>query len=135
MLDSYVQAIGNRYQVLDKLGEGGMGAVYRVIDRLTGQIVALKQVTLKHTQTNEPTSDLRHALTQEFTVLASLRHPHIISVLDYGFAQNAQPYFTLEFLENAQSLVAYGQHKPIEEQVKLLIQMLQALAYLHQRGI
>src|SRR5260370_19659271 len=49
---------------------------------------------------------LRLALTQEFRVLASLRHPCIISVLDYGFDEQRQPYFTMELLEEPLDLLA-----------------------------
>ncbi|MEO8394487.1 MAG: protein kinase, partial [Chloroflexota bacterium] len=134
MLNLDTQTIGNRYHLIDKLGEGGMGAVYRAEDRLTGQNIALKRVTLT-CHADEQISDFRYALAQEFKVLASLRHPHIISVLDYGFSHEGEPYFTLELLENSQSLVDYAQDKPLVKQVEHLIQILQALAYLHQRGI
>lgn len=131
--------IGKRYQLHEQLGAGGMGAVYRATDRLTGQTVALKRVTVPGEQlqfaSQGDSANFRLALAQEFKVLASLRHPHIISVLDYGFAENRQPYFTMELLENAQTITAYGQGKPLPEQVALLVQVLQALAYLHRRGI
>src|SRR5689334_11732684 len=121
MLNIETQTIGNRYHLIDKLGEGGMGAVYCAEDRLSGQNVALKRVNLSHIQSDEQISDLRYALAQEFKVLASLRHPHVISVLDYGFANNREPYFTLELLEHSQSLIEYAQKQPLAKQVELLI--------------
>ncbi|MBE0690931.1 MAG: hypothetical protein IH587_12505, partial [Anaerolineae bacterium] len=91
--------IGRRYTLLELLGKGGMGVVYRAYDRLTGQEVALKQVVRASDplSTTAPTEDneLRLALAQEFRVLASLRHPNIVSVLDYGFDAARQPYFTM----------------------------------------
>jgi serine/threonine protein kinase len=48
---------------------------------------------------------LRMALAQEFRTLAALRHPNIISVLDYGFDGQGSPFFTMELLPNAQTLV------------------------------
>jgi serine/threonine protein kinase len=79
--------------------------------------------------------DFRLALAQEFKTLASLRHPHIISVLDYGFDKNRQPYLTMELLEDAPTLIGFGQDQPRPKQMALLVQVLQALAYLHRRGI
>lgn len=78
---------------------------------------------------------LRLHLTQEFRTLASLRHPHIVSVLDYGFDHHHQPYFTMELLDGAIPLdkAAYGQPFPVK--VSLLLQSLQALTYLHRRGV
>src|SRR5262245_51125430 len=85
------ELIGKRYQLRKKLGQGGMGAVYVAYDRLMQQEVALKRVvTLGKDQAftmGTDAEDFHLALAREFKVLASLRHPHIISVLDYGFEE------------------------------------------------
>ena len=116
-----------------------MGIVYCVRDRLSQQTLALKSVTIPGQQLQfasmDSNQDFRLALAQEFSVLASLRHPHIISVLDYGFDESRQPFLTLELLSNPQSITEYGCNKPLAVQVDLLIQLLQAIAYLHRRGI
>jgi serine/threonine protein kinase/tetratricopeptide (TPR) repeat protein len=78
---------------------------------------------------------LRLALAQEFRVLASLRHPCVISVLDYGFDEQKQPFFTMELLENRLNLHAAARDLPAKRQVSLLIRVLQALVYLHRREI
>ncbi|MFN8494490.1 MAG: tetratricopeptide repeat protein [Caldilineaceae bacterium] len=134
--------ITQRYQVLDRLGQGGMGIVHRALDRLTGQSVALKQVLVApqnlmfNSRTGMAQSEgLLLALAQEFRILASLRHPHIISVLDYGFDSQRQPYFTMELLDQPQTILAAGRNQPFAFQLDLLRQTLQALAYLHRRGI
>ena len=116
-----------------------MGIVYRATDRLTQQSVALKRVTvpaekLEFASLGDSTN-FRRALAQEFSVLASLRHPHIISVLDYGFDSQKQPFFTMDWLENSQTIIAAGRGQQQLEQAELLVQVLQALAYLHRRGI
>jgi tetratricopeptide (TPR) repeat protein len=131
--------IANRYQPLDILGKGGMGTVYRALDRLNGGLVALKRVTIPSEQLdfggrNEHWDNLRLALAHEFRVLASLRHPNIISVLNYGFDEN-QPYFTMDMLENGQTIVDFGGEQLLSVQINLILQILQALAYLHRRGI
>ncbi|GAB4517998.1 MAG: hypothetical protein OHK0046_25200 [Anaerolineae bacterium] len=135
------ELVGNRYQILSTIGRGGMGMVHRAQDRITGQVVALKQVTVPSqqlvfsTMNSGATTDYRLALAQEFKVLATLRHPHIISVLDYGFDSKKQPYFTMELLENAQTITAAARERDYAGQVELVIQVLQALTYLHRRGI
>lgn len=78
---------------------------------------------------------LRVALAQEFRVLASLRHPHIVSVLDYGFDAERQPYFTMEFLPGARDVATASKGLPLATKVELLAQILHALTYLHRRGV
>lgn len=128
-----------RYQLQEKIGEGGMGTVYRAIDRLTNDTVALKRVLLTpsnldfHSKSTD--ADLGVALASEFQLLASLRHPHIISVLDYGFDENGQPFFTMPLIRNPRHITSVAARKGYKERAELLIQALQALNYLHRRGV
>ncbi len=134
------QLIGKRYRIIDELGSGGMGVVYRAIDRLTNQPIALKQI---HTGAVSPygtthaadNNEERLMLAREFKTLASLRHPNIISVLDYGFDTGRQPFFTMDLLEDAQTIFAAGRGRALAEKLDLLSQLLGALIYLHRRGI
>lgn len=123
--------LAGRYELLDLIGTGAVGAVFRAIDHLTGQTVALKQLAI-----TPASSDLAQiTLAREFKILASLRHPHIISVLDYGFGENRQAFFTMEYLHQAQTLFDYATRQPQEKKIDLLLQLLQALMYLHRGGI
>lgn len=131
------ELVGRRYRVVNQIGHGGMGTVYRAIDRLTGQIVTLKRVIGELDSAGDSGSrqqEARVALAREFQVLAGLRHPNVISVLDYGFEQG-QPYFTMDLQEGAQGFVAGARGQPLAVQVDLVVQLLQALSYLHRRGI
>lgn len=135
----------NRYLLHDQLGVGGMGSVHRATDRLTNKTVALKRVRIAPNMA-DPSSgdshDVRLAIAREFRTLAGLRHPNIMAVLDYGFetadAGNPSarhPYFTMDLLENAHPIDQAGGDKSTEGKIGLLVQMLQALAYLHRRGV
>ena len=130
-----------RYQLLDKIGSGGMGAVYTAYDRLTQSTVALKRVlaetvNLKFASNNDnSSSEASLSLALDFRILAGLRHPHIVSVVDYGFDQQKQPYFVMEYVKNAQTIIGYASHRNIATKGRVLVEMLQALDYLHHRGI
>lgn len=126
-----VPAVANRYVIQRQLGMGAMGAVFRVLDRLTGNTLALKRVLLSGD--NNPL--LRLALAREFQMLASLRHPNIISVQDYGFDEDQRPFITMTLLEDPQDFSSAAATLSDRQKIALLIQMLQALAYLHRRGI
>lgn len=133
-----------RYRLLKPLGSGGMGRVFQAFDRLTGEMVALKQLYTPAGTTPatpiptlslpESTNDPRLTLAREFQAMSTLRHPNILAVLDYGFNEG-QPYFTMELLEAAQTVVAYTRGKAWDQQIPFLIQILQALAYIHRRGL
>lgn len=119
-----------------------MGIVYLAHDRLNGEMVALKQVQVPTEQlqfmSRSPSmvaDDLRLSLAREFQILASLRHPHIISVLDYGFDTERQPYYTMTYLVDAQDILTAGKCLSAIEKLELIQQILQALAYLHRRGV
>jgi len=129
-----------RYFKYEELGHGAMGIVYRATDRLEdGKWVALKQL---HTDVNRAgidttqVSNRRLVMSQEFRILASLRHPNIISVLDYGFAgENGEPYFTMDLLEHPQNIVQATKDSSFEEKVNYFIQCLEGLAYLHKHQV
>jgi len=78
---------------------------------------------------------VREALATEFHTLAALRHPNIISVLDYGFDREQTPFFTMELLAAPRTLVAAGADLPPAEKIELVAQLLRALAYLHRHHI
>src|SRR5579859_3076052 len=131
------EVVSSRYEIVAEIGHGGMGVVYRTLDRLSGQMVALKKVNALYDQLEDTRDsvDFRIALAQEFKTLASLRHPNIISVLDYGFDRSRQPYFTMELLETAPTILRAAEKVTLAQKIQLVLQMLQALAYLHRRGI
>ncbi len=135
-------ALNNRYILHEALGQGAMGVVYRATDRLTSETVAVKQVTVARENLvfasrsdAESADEIKLALAREFQTLASLRHPNIISVLDYGFDSLHQPFFTMTYLPEAQDIIKAGESLDETGRVNLLVQVLQALTYLHRRGI
>jgi tetratricopeptide (TPR) repeat protein len=130
--------VGGRYQLLNLLGRGGMGETHRALDRLSGRVVTLKRLNVAEVATvleRLSRSDGRLALAQEFRLLAALRHPNIVSVLDYGFDRDRRPFFCMDLQENAQTIVEAGRGAPLLVRADLLVQLLRALVYLHRHGI
>src|SRR5690606_4092529 len=120
-IDVSSEVVGRRYVLQQRLGGGGMGAGYVATDRLSGETVALKRVATRPDSMDG--ESLRLALTREFRTLASLRHPNIISVLDYGFDDERQPFFTMTMVKNARSLRDAGFGQPLARKVNLIIQL------------
>lgn len=133
--------IANRYERIEELGHGGMGAVYKVKDRLTRDTVALKQVSIPpstsqfNADSEANNNKLYIALTREFQTLAGLRHPNIISVLDYGYDAQRQPFYTMEYIKDRTDIRQIADTIDMRGKVNLLIQLLQGLAYLHRRQV
>ena len=132
----------NRYRIIEEIGRGAMGSVHRAYDRLQHQMVALKRVT---SVTGTPSHGLgagfeneteRVALANEFRTLARLRHPNVIEVLDYGFDDQFQPYFTMTLLDHTRAaLLDVAQNTDMKHKAQLVIQILLALDYLHRHNI
>ncbi len=137
--DRYPIVLGKRYELQSSLGSGGMGTVFKAKDRLEDNLVALKRVSIPPDQilfgSHGQSAGFELALAQEFRALATLRHPHIISVYDYGFSRQGQPYYTMEYLDDSQTILANSETLSQQGKAELVIQMLQALVYLHRQGI
>ncbi len=132
--------INNRYRLDQELGHGGMSAIYTAHDRLTGQDVALKRIYIRSGERTSislstETTEKRLVLAQEFRTLATLRHPNIIRVLDYGFDSEGQPFYVMELLRDARTITESAADSTTAHKLDLLIQLTNALTYLHRRGI
>ena len=86
--------IDERYEIIDALGAGGMGAVYRARRIRLGDDVAIKVM-----QVNADTPpEARDRFLRESRACAHLRHPNIVNLLDFGFDGGNQPYMVMELL-------------------------------------
>ena len=121
----------SHYRVLEELGAGGMGVVYRAEDTRLGRAVALKFLPA-HLVT-QPASLQRFA--QEARVTSALNHPHICTVYDIG-EESGHPFIVMELLEGAtlRDLIA-GEPLSVRRVIDLAIQIVDALEAAHARAI
>lgn len=118
----------NRYRILERLGEGAMGAVWLVEDEATAARLAMK--VLGQAMGDGPAAKLQ--LKQEFRVMTQLRHPNCCAVYDYGQLPDGAPFFTMELVPG-QGLDAALPLGP-EELREALVQLALALSHVHQLG-
>jgi serine/threonine protein kinase/Tol biopolymer transport system component len=119
------------YEVVDAIGRGGMGEVYRARDTRLGRTVAIK-VLPAHVATN---ADLKQRFEREARALATISHPHICPVFDVG-AQDGLDYLVMEHLdgETLAARLARGP-LPLDQALRCAIDVADALDQAHRRGI
>jgi len=123
------ETIAGRYHVTGLLGRGGFGEVYEVADdQHDGQRFALKMHRFRGT-----TAAL-DALKGEFALLASLSHPNLAQVFDFGYVGDDVAFFTQEVVKGA-PLDKSGVDLLTEADFPYLSQLCRALDYLHGRGL
>ena len=130
------EIVGGRYRVLRPLGEGGMGSVLLVLDRREDyRPLALKRVTRGHVDAR-----VLGVLRREFLVLASLRHPYLPRVYDFGSdSRTGDVFFTSEYVrgipwDEAVAELDLCAPDGLEEFLSLLAQVLRALGFVHLLG-
>ena len=121
-----------KYEVLEVVGRGGMGVVYKAVDPEIGRLVGIKMMT--SAVINDPV--LLKRFYREAQSAGKLRHPNIVTIYDLG-VQEATPYLVMEFLEGESLDVALrsGRTLTLEEKLNIVIQVCSALAYAHEQGI
>jgi hypothetical protein len=121
--------LAGRYLLERRAGAGGMGEVWRALDRETGKPVALKRLPA-----HDPGDATRFA--REAQILAGLEHPHIIRYGAHGADADGAPFLTMEWLEgeDLSARLARG-GLSVEESVTLALRVTDALAFAHARDV
>ncbi len=125
--------LAGRYEVLRRIGEGGMGAVYEAKHALIGKRVAVKVLLEKfHAQ-----RDFVERLLQEARLASSIGHENIVDVTDFGTTDDGRSFVVMEFLdgESLASLAMREAPLPIERSLRIARQVASALGAAHAKGI
>jgi predicted Ser/Thr protein kinase len=119
------------YEIVDTLGQGGMGVVYRARHIELGRTVALKVLSSAFANDREFVERFR----REARALASLSHPNIVQVYDYGVAGDL-PYLAMEFVDGVSLRRLLSERRlPADEALHIVPQLCDALEYAHGMGI
>ncbi len=119
------------YEVLESLGHGGMGAIYKARQKQPPRLVVLKVMLNGRFASRK----YRIRFEREAQAVARLKHPGIVSVYEYGEA-GGQPYFTMEYVEGCSIRQYVLRHELDKRQTcQLVMRVCKAVAYAHQRGV
>ncbi|MBK9264045.1 MAG: protein kinase [Polyangiaceae bacterium] len=123
------ELIDDRFELQACAGVGGMGSVYRALDRVTNQLVALKVL-------NEESEKTTMRFTKEAQVLAALEHPHIVRYVAHGFAASGEPYLAMEWLEGEElEARLHRERLGVAAAIDLGLRVARALAVAHMQGV
>lgn len=137
--DNYpqLQALQKQYGILEKIGEGGCGCIFKAEQLSTGQLVAIK------TSKNDRSwgKDLARRVCQQFVrevnICARINHPNIIQLIDAGFLSEFEPFAVFEYIpgETLKKYILRNRYLSYADMANIMGQVLQALVHAHENGV
>jgi len=119
------------YRILEPIGSGGMGAVYRAQDKKLHRVVALKLLKAEYVAQQ----DRRRRFLQEARAASSLNHPNILTVYEVG-EDDGKPYIAMEYVEGETLRQKLNERAlPVKDALEIAIQIADGLAKAHEAGI
>jgi serine/threonine-protein kinase len=122
-----------RYQVLERVGKGGMGVLYRGFDPVLDREVAIK---LMHADFSEDTEQMRPRFYREARAAAKLNHRNIVTIFEFAEESNV-PYIVMEFLKGTPLGARMHSQPPltIDDKLNVVAQLCDGLSYAHEQGV
>src|SRR5215210_9189547 len=121
-----------KYRIVDQVGEGAMGVVYRATDPVLNRTVAVKVMCDAIARDD----DLRGRFMREAQAAGSLQHPNVITIYDFGEV-DGHLFIAMEYVDglDLEKLLASRQPLTLQAKLELSMDVLNGLAYAHKRGI
>jgi serine/threonine protein kinase len=132
LVDERIGTRIGRYQLLERIGEGGCGVVYRAEQAEPVR----RQVALKVIKLGMDTNSVIARFEAERQALALMDHPNIARVLDAGATDTGRPYFVMELVQGTRvNEYCDGQRLDLRGRLQLFVQICHAIQHAHQKGI
>ena len=132
MVSANPEKVG-RYQILERVGRGGMGVLLRGIDPVLDREVAIKLMLVDF---SEDAEQMRPRFFREARAAAKLQHPNIVTVFEFAEDGNT-PYIVMEFLRGTSLSARMASPLPLtlDEKLNVIAQLCSALNYAHEQGV
>ncbi|MEV1020939.1 serine/threonine-protein kinase [Streptomyces sp. NPDC050264] len=131
-----VRVIGGRYRLEAIIGRGGMGVIWRSSDTLLGRQVAVKELAVDETLSEDEAAQQRERMLREARAVAQLRHPNIIVVHDVVLHEG-RPYIVMDLLDGGSLADRIARQGPVDpvEAARIGLALLGALRVAHAAGV
>jgi serine/threonine-protein kinase len=131
---THARALGS-YRLVERLGRGGMGEVWRAEHQLLARPAAIKLI--RATASERQAEEFRARFEREAQAIASLRSPHTIQLYDFGVTDEGSCYYVMELLDglDLQSFVERFGPVPVDRALHVLSQVCHSLGEAHTRGL
>ncbi|MEW6368876.1 MAG: serine/threonine-protein kinase [Acidobacteriota bacterium] len=126
-----------KYKILEKIGEGGMGRVYKAVDPVLDRKVAIKVIAFSAaTDHQSEAQQLRDRFIREARLVGSLQHKNIVTLFDFGEFQGTV-YMVMEFLDGTdlKKAIKSGASASLARKIDIFRQVCEGLAYGHSRDV
>jgi len=122
-----------RYQILERVGKGGMGVLYRGIDSVLDREVAIKVMLVDF---SDDTEQMRPRFYREAQAAAKLQHSNIVTIFEFAEDHNT-PYIVMEFLRGTPLDARMASPLPLtlDDKLNIVAQLCSALNYAHEQGV
>jgi predicted Ser/Thr protein kinase len=130
--------IDERYEILEELGRGARGVVYKARDKRIGRLVALKAIRPEPGLSVEEEGEFFQRFHREALTAGNLTHPNIVTIYDiYEDPVQRTSYISMEYIrgQSLQQLIDDGRVFSLEEAIKMAIQVAAGLDFAHRRGV
>ncbi|MGB0524299.1 MAG: TOMM system kinase/cyclase fusion protein [Flammeovirgaceae bacterium] len=127
----------DNYELIEQIGEGGYGLVYKAKQVNTGRLVAIKTLKLQGVVDEQKQQQQLARFERETSLCAKISHPNIVHLIDKGYAANQQPYAIFEFVAGTTLKQYIVQHQGLSatDTQQLMEQVLDALTCAHANGV
>jgi serine/threonine-protein kinase len=133
MAEPKLETLG-RYKILEVLGRGAMGVVYKAVDPVIDRVVAITTINLSLSK--DEIAEYEARFQQEIKAAGRFSHPNIVTIYDVGRTDEVA-YMAMEFLNGRElkDILATGARLEVDTTVELMLQVADGLAYAHEHGI
>jgi len=125
------EPVDDRYEILERIGAGGFGTIWKMRDKKFNRLVAVK--VMKPERSSNPA--LARRFLAEAQICSQLSHPFIVPIHDMGTLSDGRAYFAMKLIEGKPLDEAFSSGGSLMEKVNAFASLCQAVAHAHERGV